>query len=73
MIIRLEQPEDINDIRDINKKAFGQSQEANIIDNLRKNCEDILSLVAIENEKIIGHILFSPVLIERGNEHVKGM
>ena len=73
MIIRLEQPRDINDIRDINEKAFGQSQEANIIDNLRKNCEDVLSLVATEKEIIVGHILFSPVTVEGGNDVVKGM
>jgi putative acetyltransferase len=64
MIIRLEQPDDIKGICDINEKAFGRTQEANIIDNLRKNCEEMLSLVAVEEEKIVGHILFSPVIIE---------
>lgn len=73
MIIRLEQAGDLNDIRDINEKAFGQPQEANIIDNLRENCEDILSLVAIEKEKIVGHILFSPVVIEGKQGIIKGM
>lgn len=73
MIIRLEQPGDITGIRDINEKAFGQSQEANIIDNLSKNCDNVLSLVAIERMKIVGHIFFSPVTIEGENEIVKGM
>jgi putative acetyltransferase len=73
MIIRLEQQSDIKDIRDINEKAFGQPQEANIIDNLRKNCEELLSMVAIDKEKIVGHILFSPVTIEREHGVLKGM
>lgn len=73
MTIRLEQANDLNDIRYINEKAFGQSQEANIIDNLRKNCEEVLSLVAIEKEKIVGHILFSPVIIEGIQGIIKGM
>ena len=73
MIIRQEEPGDINDIRDINEKAFGRSQEADIIDNLRKNCEEVLSLVAVEEEKILGHILFSPVIIEGKHGIVNGM
>lgn len=73
MIIRLEQSSDINDIHDVNEKAFGQSKEANIIDNIRKNCDDVLSLVAIEKDKIVGHILFSPVTIEGEHGVVKGM
>jgi putative acetyltransferase len=73
MIIRLEQQSDIDDIRNINEKAFGQAQEANIVDNLRKNCEELLSMVAIDNEKTVGHILFSPVIIEGESGTVKGM
>jgi putative acetyltransferase len=73
MIIRLEQPGDIDGIRDINEKAFGQSREANIVDNLRKNCEDVVSLVALEKKKIAGHVLFSPVIIEGRHGTVKGM
>ncbi len=73
MIIRPEQPDDINDIRDINKKAFGQAQEANIVDNIRRNCDDILSLVAIDKDKLVGHILFSPVTIEDDKKKVIGM
>jgi putative acetyltransferase len=73
MIIRLEQQSDISDIRELNEKVFGQPQEANIVDNLRVNCDEILSIVAIENEKVVGHILFIPVTIEDNNDAVKGM
>jgi putative acetyltransferase len=73
MIIRLENSEDINDIHVLNELAFGQPQEANIVDKLRNNCEGLLSLVAIENEKIVGHILFSPAVIEGQHGIIKGM
>jgi len=73
MIIRLEQPGDSKDIREINEKAFGRPQEANIIDALRKNCGEVLSLVAVEKEEIVGHVFFSPATIEGKHGIVKGM
>jgi putative acetyltransferase len=73
MIIRQEKPEDIDDIHALNELAFGQHQEANIIDKLRINCDNLLSLVAIENEKVVGHILFSPVEIEGQHGIIRGM
>jgi len=59
--------------RRINEQAFGQLQEANIVDKLRTNCDGLLSLVALQDEKIIGHILFSPVTIEGSFGMLKGM
>ncbi len=71
--IREELFQDIDAIRAINEKAFGQLQEANIIHRLRANCDGLLSLVAFKDEKIIGHILFSPVTIEGHHGILKGM
>jgi len=73
MIIRQEKPGDIDDIHALNELAFGQPQEANIIDKLRINCDNLLSLVAIENEKVVGYILFSPVEIEGQHGIIRGM
>ena len=73
MIIRQEKPGDINDIHALNELAFGQPQEANIIDKVRVNCDNLLSLVAIENEKVVGHVLFSPVEIEGQQGIMRGM
>jgi len=64
---------DLDAIRTINEQAFGQLQEANIVDRLRTNCDGLLSLVALQDEKIIGHILFSPVTIEGSFGMLKGM
>jgi putative acetyltransferase len=71
--IREEIFKDIDAIRTINEQAFGQPQEANIVDRLRANCDGLLSLVALQHENIIGHILFSPVTIEGNHGGLKGM
>ena len=61
IVIREETPEDIADIHRINEAAFEAPEEAKIVDTLRENCPNILSLVAEENTAVVGHILFSPV------------
>jgi putative acetyltransferase len=71
--IREEILQDIDAIRAINEQAFGQPQEANIVDKLRANYDGLLSLVALKDDKIIGHILFSPVTIEGHHGILKGM
>ena len=62
--IRLETPEDVASIRYVNKQAFGQKQEAELVDKLRKRGVLALSLVAVLNKVVVGHIAFSPVVIE---------
>ena len=71
--VREEISEDVPAIRVVNERAFGQPQEANIVDKIRNNCEDILSMVAIIQNRIVGHILFSPAIIESENGRVEGM
>lgn len=46
--------------------AFGQTQEAELVDKIRNSPNFIpeLSLVALENEDVLGHILFSRINIE---------
>jgi putative acetyltransferase len=63
-IIRREQPRDIPEIRRVIVRAFGREQEASVVGKLRKNCNSILSLVAFADGKVVGHILFSPAVIE---------
>ncbi|KUK44169.1 MAG: N-acetyltransferase [Methanothrix sp.] len=75
IIIREERPEDIEAIRRINEEAFGQPAEAEIVDQLREACENLLSLVAVQGEEVVGHILFSTATIgEEGETYkVEGM
>lgn len=73
MIIRQETRDDIADVRAVHELAFGQPLEANVVDKLRDNCEGLRSLVAVENGKVVGHILFSPAEIEGPHGIIKGM
>lgn len=72
--IRDEQPGDTDAVRAVNDAAFGQTTEGAIVDALRASCDGIVSLVAVENDAIIGHILFSPVTLraENGVEGPRG-
>ena len=71
--IREEQPQDIRIIRDLNKRAFGQTQEADLVDKLRQTCDDLLSLVALMQNQVVGHILFTPVIVEGVDSMLQGM
>jgi putative acetyltransferase len=71
--IRLEQPSDIEEIRNIYSLSFGQPQEGSIVDKLRVNCNEIVSLVAVSGKKVVGHILFSPAILEGKTNNIKGM
>ena len=58
--IREERPGDTPHIRHVNQRAFGQDQEANIVDAVRANGGALISLVATTNGRVVGHILYSP-------------
>lgn len=64
IIIREEKPEEIKAIRDVNEQAFGQENEATIIEKLRKRGGLTISIVAVQGAEVVGHIAFSPVVIE---------
>ena len=61
--IRSERPEDIAAIRHVNEAAFATPAEADLIDALRQQAQPIVSLVAIDGDAVVGHILFSPVTL----------
>ena len=71
--IRPEQSGDIAAVRTINETAFSQPTEAAIVDALRNACPDLVSLVAVEDHEILGHIFFSPVSVSGGREVTQGM
>lgn len=71
--VRPERPEDIPRVRKINWTAFEQPAEAEIVDRLRENCPEALSLVAEEEGQIVGHILFSPVELKSRNKVIRGV
>lgn len=70
--IRPETAADIAQVRGVNERAFGQPIEADLVDRLRRNCPDALSLVASVDGRVVGHILFTPVVIEHTPQAIVG-
>lgn len=71
--IRPERPGDEAAIRALDNLAFGQPTEGAIVDALRASNCPVISLVALQDDTIVGHILFSPVTIEADTGSVTGM
>ncbi len=63
-LIRAEQPGDEPAIRRVQQAAFPTPAESQLVDDLRAAGRLTISLVAIIDEAIVGHIAFSPVTIE---------
>jgi len=64
LTIRQETPEDIDSIRYVNEQAFGQKEEAELVEKLRNRGVLTFSLVAVQKNRVVGYILFSPVTVE---------
>ncbi len=64
--VRPETAKDYEAIHEINKLAFGGEGEVLLVQRLRKSPSFIpeLSLVAVKSGGVVGHILFSPIIIE---------
>ncbi len=59
MIIRDETPSDHAAVRDLVAAAFGQPDEADLVERLRADGDAAIALVAEDNGSVVGHILFS--------------
>jgi len=71
-------PETINDhsaVREVNLLAFGSEDESQLVETLRQSDDFIpeLSLVAINNGRVVGHILFSLISIETQKNDVSAL
>lgn len=62
--IRPESPGDRQGIFRVHERAFGRPEEAVLVDDLRAGGNLFLSLAAFLDGEIVGHIAFSPVVIE---------
>ena len=71
--ITSETPEDIAAIREVVTAAFGRPNEAELVEIIRNSPNFIpeLSLVAKQDGKVVGHILFSLVAIETQQGNVE--
>jgi len=71
--VRTEKTEDHKSVRRVNELAFKQPNEADLVDALRANARPYVSLVAVIDEQVVGHIFFSPVSIESENSAFTAM
>ena len=55
---------DYETVHQLNLAAFGNGPEAVIVDKLRATCENYLAFVAVENDIVVGHILFTPITLQ---------
>jgi putative acetyltransferase len=64
IIVRQENPGDEAAIRRVNEQAFGRPDEAALVEALRHDGALALSLVALLDGEIVGHVAFSPITME---------
>ena len=73
MIIRDEQPADVEQIWQLNSAVFETEAEASLVNELRKSGCAFVSFVAEDDGEIVGHILFTPVELAGSDKQLKLM
>ncbi len=63
-MIRAASPSDYPAIRAVISHAFGQTEEANLVEQLRADGDVLVELVEASDIAVQGHILYSPLAIE---------
>lgn len=64
-MIRDAVPSDYPAIRAVLRHAFPTDEEANLVEQLRADGDVLVELVAVSDAAIQGHIIYSPLAIER--------
>jgi putative acetyltransferase len=64
VVVRAESLADVDAIRALHAASFPTAAEAALVDALRAAGQLSLSLVAIERERVIGHVAFSPIRVD---------
>ena len=67
IVIRDETDSDYDAVHRVNEMAFDRPEEANLVELLRDAVSGLISLVAVNDQDVIGHILFSPVTVNNGH------
>ena len=76
LTIRNETDDDLAAIREVNEQAFARAghlgtDEADLVDALRRNGNAVVSLVAELDGAVVGHVMFSPMIVDlpTGGQH----
>lgn len=70
LVIRPEVESDHSAVYDLVSAAFGKPDEADLVNRIRP-LEGAISLVADDQENLLGHILFSPVALLDENQNIQ--
>jgi putative acetyltransferase len=62
--VHQEQPAHREAIQQLYLAAFDNGPEAALVDRLRASCREYLAFVAVDNDEVVGHILFTPVTVQ---------
>jgi putative acetyltransferase len=71
IVIRQETPADILAVQAVNEAAFETGAEAALVDALRENGKFTLSLVAVVEGEVVGHVLFTDIEMEPGGAEAR--
>lgn len=63
LLIRAETPADHRQVFDLLTAAFDRAAEARLVESLRCELQRIVALVAVEDDRLVGQIVFSPVTV----------
>jgi len=65
--------DDADAVRIVNERAFGGDAEARLVEMLRAANKALISLVALHQSRVVGHILFSPITIAQSPAEFRGV
>lgn len=72
--IRAEKPEDIPAIRQVHQQAFQpRLNEAHLVELLRQAHKTPVSMVALSEGRLVGHVLFSPITFVPAQPTIRGL
>jgi putative acetyltransferase len=66
--IRNEEAKNVEQVQEILRLAFPTEAESKLVEGLRANGKAVISLVAVRDEQVLGHILFSLVSTSPSSE-----
>jgi len=73
LALRPETPDDLPGIRAVEEASFAHHNEADLVDLCRQRGKTALSLAAILEGQVVGHVLFTPVTLDPAHPGWRGL
>lgn len=70
--IRAEEPADVGAISEVVRSAFGDDETPCLVELIRDRDESLVSLVALSDGKVIGHVMVSPITLAGRSDQFGG-